>query len=78
MTGLGVNGLIQMIVTIGMIIFCWQIFKNIKFEVMFSKPSPIEARMLRLFAAVLTGYGVSSFFFDYLAWTAGLRFIGAD
>ena len=75
MATVGVNILVQMIVTIGMIILCWRIFRNIQFEKIFSVPSPIEARMVRLFAAIITGHGVSSFFFEYMYWTSGLRFL---
>jgi uncharacterized membrane protein YwzB len=75
MSTYGMTSLLQMVVAIGMIIFCWRIFRNVKFEMIFSIPSPIEARILRLFLAIIIGNGVTQFIFDYMSWTSALQFI---
>ncbi len=73
----GFEGLLQISVTLGMIMITWRMLRNAKMEQLFQVPSPMEARILRLFIAILIGHGISRFLFDYLIWTSMLKYIGA-
>jgi uncharacterized membrane protein YwzB len=73
---LGVEGLIQLTVTLLLILVAWRAMRNVKVEQLFQVPSPIEARIIRLFISILLGHGVARFFFDYLSWTSMLKYIG--
>jgi uncharacterized membrane protein YwzB len=73
---LGIEGMIQLTVTLLLILVTWRALRNMKVEQLFQIPSPIEARIIRLFIAILVGHGVARFFFDYLNWTSMLKYIG--
>lgn len=73
---IGLESMIQILVTLLLVVVAWRALRNVKVEQLFQVPSPIEARIIRLFVSVMLGHGVAKFLFDYLTWTSMLRYIG--
>ncbi|WP_025025738.1 DUF1146 family protein [Caldalkalibacillus mannanilyticus] len=72
---LGVNAIISMLLSIFFIGVSWWALQAFKFDLFIRNKNGTQAKLLQLIIAIVLGYGVTSFFMDYLKWSALLKYI---
>ncbi len=72
-THLGVVALINIIVSLCSIVFCWSIISNLRLEQWIKTLKASQVRVLTLILSIVLGHQLATFFIDYLSWS---RLIG--
>ncbi|RAL24590.1 DUF1146 family protein [Thermoflavimicrobium daqui] len=68
-THLGVTALINIILSLSCIVFCWSILSNITIGKWIQAKKPFQMRILMLILSIVLGHQLATFFIDYLDWT---------
>jgi uncharacterized integral membrane protein (TIGR02327 family) len=72
-THLGVVALINIILSLCSIVFCWSIISNLRLEQWMKSLKASQSRILILILSIVLGHQLATFFIDYLGWS---RLIG--
>ncbi|SFI66072.1 DUF1146 domain-containing protein [Thermoflavimicrobium dichotomicum] len=68
-THLAITALINIILSISSILFCWSILSNIRIDKWIQTKKPFQIRVLMLLLSIIFGHQLATFFIDYLDWT---------
>ncbi|MDQ0339435.1 putative integral membrane protein (TIGR02327 family) [Caldalkalibacillus uzonensis] len=74
-TFLGVQALINMILTLALITVSWWALQCIKLDLFVRDINGPQAKILQVAVAIALGYLLASFFIDYMQWTNWLRYL---
>ncbi|MBD2845870.1 DUF1146 domain-containing protein [Paenibacillus sp. IB182496] len=72
-SGIGMNGLMSIVITLLSITFAWYVIQEIKLDTWLKRPRGPQARMLQVLLAIVLGHGFARFILDYLQWSSMLR-----
>ncbi|EGL81778.1 Conserved hypothetical protein, integral membrane YwzB [Caldalkalibacillus thermarum TA2.A1] len=72
---LGVQALINMIITLVLIAVSWWVLQCVKLDLFVRDINGPQAKLLQVALAVALGYLLASFFIDYIQWTNWLPYL---
>lgn len=67
---LGINALVNLLISMVCIVFCWRILLNVRIEQLLRVKTPALARGLLLLLSVVLGHNLATFFINYLQWSS--------
>lgn len=70
---MGLNGLLGVTISILFIFLSWWALQVFRIDIFFTDPNSPQAKLLLVFLSILIGYGLTSFFLDYLSWSVLIR-----
>ncbi|MDR0266713.1 DUF1146 family protein [Paenibacillus sp.] len=74
-SGLGVNGLISIIVSLICIGMSWWALQNLKLDLFIRHPKSAQGKLLQLLLAIILGHFVAKFILDYLSWSQMIKYM---
>lgn len=73
-SSLGINALLNMILSITLIALSWWALQSFKFDLFVRDINGPQAKLLQILLAIAIGHSVTLFFVYYIQWTQMLRF----
>ncbi|WP_379883033.1 DUF1146 family protein [Laceyella putida] len=68
-TQLAMDSLVNILISLGSIVFCWWILMGIRWDVLIRPNQVMQARLLIVVISIVLGHGLASFVIDYLGWS---------
>jgi uncharacterized integral membrane protein (TIGR02327 family) len=69
---LGINALVNIIISMISILFCWRILLYVRIDQLLRVKNPAQARALLILLAIVLGHNLGNFFIEYIQWSSML------
>jgi len=72
-TSMGIDGLVQILLSIFFIGLAWWGLQNVRWDIFLLKPNSPQGKLMVILLSIIIGSLVAQFFRDYFGWTTLLK-----